>query len=69
MHGASWVLIAVAFILGLVLTFALMIRRVEGEVPVSSSAAAAEADAAESASAESEPPTDTPAADTGEESP
>jgi uncharacterized membrane protein ArfC len=34
MHGASWTLIAVAFVLGMVLTSALMIRRVEREVPV-----------------------------------
>lgn len=34
MHGASWLLLTLAFVLGLVLTFALMIRRVEREVPV-----------------------------------
>jgi uncharacterized membrane protein ArfC len=34
MHGACWTLIAVAFVLGMVLTFALMVRRVEREVPV-----------------------------------
>ncbi|MGH3635134.1 MAG: hypothetical protein ACRDTS_13835 [Mycobacterium sp.] len=34
MQGASWLLIALAFVLGLVLTFALMVRRVEREVPV-----------------------------------
>jgi uncharacterized membrane protein ArfC len=68
MHGASWLLIALAFVLGLVLTCALMIRHVEREVPVSSSVAAASAAAPESASAQSasaepEPPTDTPATD------
>ena len=73
MHGASWLLIALAFVLGLVLTFALMIRRVEREVPVSSSvaapsAASAESAAPESASAEPEPPTDTAAAEADEDS-
>jgi uncharacterized membrane protein ArfC len=38
MHDANWWLIGLAFVLGLLLTFALMIRRVKGEVPVSSSA-------------------------------
>lgn len=38
MHGASWLLIVLAFALGLVLTFALMIRRVELEVPAGSPA-------------------------------
>lgn len=60
MHGASLLLVALAFVLGLVLTFALMIGRVEREVPVSAPPAAAE-----SAPAESEPPADTPAADSG----
>ncbi|MGH3968972.1 MAG: hypothetical protein ACRDTV_12895 [Mycobacterium sp.] len=35
MHGASCLLLVLAFVLGLVLTFALMIRRVEPEVPTS----------------------------------
>jgi hypothetical protein len=57
MHNANLLLIALAFVLGLALTFALMIGRVEREVPVS-----APATAAEPAPADSEPPTDTPAA-------
>lgn len=74
MHGASWSLIALAFVLGLVLTFALMIRRVEREVPVGAPVAAAPAASEESAttaseSAESEPTTDTPAADAADDSP
>ncbi len=48
-HPNCW-LLAVAFVLGLLLTFALTIRRVEREVPVSSSAGAATASAAESES-------------------
>ncbi|MBO0865389.1 MAG: hypothetical protein J2P16_09995 [Mycobacterium sp.] len=63
MHGASWLLIVLAFVLGLVMTFALMIRRVEPEVPASSSVAAPE-----SASAEPELPTDTPTADAEKDS-
>jgi hypothetical protein len=59
MHGASWLLIALAFALGLAMTFAVMIRRVEGEVPP---VAPASADAAKS-----EPPTDTPVHDADEE--
>jgi hypothetical protein len=39
-HANNW-LIVLAFVLGLLLTFALMIRRVKREVPVGSSAAAA----------------------------
>jgi hypothetical protein len=56
-HANCW-LLAVAFVLGLLLTFALTIRRVEREVPVSSSAGAATASAAESES----PTTKLPAA-------
>jgi uncharacterized membrane protein ArfC len=37
MGHAHWGLIALAFVLGLVLTFALMIRRVKREVPVRTS--------------------------------
>jgi len=61
MDHAHWGLIAVAFVLGLVLTFALMIRRVKREVPVSTTGAAAAGGAAGLAGgrsgAESEPPT------------
>lgn len=39
MHQVNYVLVAVAFLLGLSLTLALTIRRVEREVPVKSSAA------------------------------
>jgi hypothetical protein len=46
-HANCW-LLGVAFVLGLLLTFALTIRRVKREVPVSSSAGAATASAAES---------------------
>ena len=56
-HANCW-LLGVAFVLGLLLTFALTIRRVEREVPVSSSAGAATAGAAESES----PTTKLPAA-------
>ncbi|WP_293056323.1 hypothetical protein [Mycobacterium sp.] len=50
MHSANLLLIALAFVFGLVLTFALMIGRVEAEAPT--------------APAGSEPPTDTASADT-----
>jgi uncharacterized membrane protein ArfC len=56
-HANCW-LLGVAFVLGLLLTFALTIRRVKREVPVSSSAGAATASAAESES----PTTELPAA-------
>jgi hypothetical protein len=56
-HANCW-LLGVAFVLGLLLTFALTIRRVKREVPVSSSAGAATAGAAESES----PTTKLPAA-------
>jgi hypothetical protein len=56
-HANCW-LLGVAFVLGLLLTFALTIRRVKREVPVSSSAGAATASAAESES----PTTKLPAA-------
>jgi hypothetical protein len=60
MHDANWWLIGLAFLLGLLLTFALMIRRVKREVPVSSSASsepstAKSSTAEETAPAESEP--------------
>ncbi len=61
MDQAHWGLIALAFVLGLVLTFVLMIRRVKREVPVSTSGAAAAGGAASFAGGrsgtESEPPT------------
>jgi uncharacterized membrane protein ArfC len=41
MEHVNWWLIGLAFMLGLLLTFALMIRRVKREVPVSLSTAAA----------------------------
>jgi F0F1-type ATP synthase assembly protein I len=44
MHDASCWLIVVAFLLGLLLTFALMIRRVKREVPVGSSHSEKESD-------------------------
>jgi hypothetical protein len=56
-HANCW-LLGVAFVLGLLLTSALTIRRVKREVPVSSSAGAATAGAAESES----PTTKLPAA-------
>ena len=59
MQSANLLLIALAFVLGLVLTFALMIRRVEGDVPVS----------APKAPAESEPPSDAASADADADSP
>lgn len=37
MHDPNWWLMVLAFVLGLVLTFALMVRRVKREVPVASS--------------------------------
>ena len=43
MDHAQWWLMVLAFVLGLVLTFALMIRRVKREVPVSTSAGATSA--------------------------
>jgi hypothetical protein len=54
MDYAHWGLMALAFVLGLVLTFALMIRRVKVEVPVTTTGAAAGAGAAESKTAGSE---------------
>jgi flagellar biogenesis protein FliO len=39
MHDPNWWLMALSFVLGLVLTFALMVRRVKREVPVSTSTA------------------------------
>ncbi|WP_375485748.1 hypothetical protein [uncultured Mycobacterium sp.] len=39
MHDANWWLIGLAFVLGLLLTFAPMIRRVTREVPVGGAAA------------------------------
>jgi uncharacterized membrane protein ArfC len=62
MDYPHWELIALAFVLGLVLTFALMIRRVKLEVPVSKSTGAAAAGGVASfaggrSRAESEPPT------------
>jgi uncharacterized membrane protein ArfC len=38
MGDANWWLMVLGFVLGLVLTFALMIRRVEREVPAAASA-------------------------------
>jgi hypothetical protein len=43
MHDPNCWLIGLAFVLGLLLTFALMIRRVKREVPVGSSSSSAEA--------------------------
>lgn len=37
MHDPNWWLMALSFVLGLGLTFALMVRRVKREVPVSGS--------------------------------
>ncbi|WP_157011619.1 hypothetical protein [Mycobacterium celatum] len=37
MHDPNWWLMVLSFVLGLVLTFALMVRRVKREVPVSAS--------------------------------
>lgn len=51
----NWWLMVLAFVLGLALTFALMIRRVKREVPVGSSVATPAATAA--------PPSDTAAED------
>ena len=41
MHDVNWLLMALAFLLGLVLTFALMIRKVTREVPVTRTVSAA----------------------------
>ena len=62
MGNPHWWLMALAFVLGLTLTFALMIRRVKCEVPVTTSTGAASADAAArfsrgGSAADSEPPT------------
>ena len=46
MHDINWWLMAAGFLLGLLLTFAFMIRRVKREVPVSALAAAGGAAAA-----------------------
>ncbi|MGH3563779.1 MAG: hypothetical protein ACRDTN_18840 [Mycobacterium sp.] len=46
MTDVNWWLMALAFILGLALTFVLMIRRVQREVPASASGADAPAGAA-----------------------
>jgi uncharacterized membrane protein ArfC len=60
MDDANWWLIGLAFVLGLLLTFVLTIRRVKREVPVSSSTrtaavgGAAGADTAESEAEKSE---------------
>jgi hypothetical protein len=59
MDHVSWWLIGLAFVLGLLLTFALTIRRVKREVPVSPSTEAAAvsgaaADAGESKTEKSE---------------
>jgi hypothetical protein len=51
MDDANWWLIGLAFVLGLLLTFALTIRRVTREVPVSSSTRAAAAGGASAAGA------------------
>jgi hypothetical protein len=51
MHNVNWWLMAVAFLLGLVLTLFLLIRRVKREVPVYASARAADAVAAGAAAA------------------
>lgn len=51
MNHANWWLIGLAFVLGLLLTFALTIRRVKREVPVSSTGAAAAAGTAGDAAA------------------
>ncbi len=48
MHDPNYWLVALAFVLGLLLTFALTVRRVKREVPVT---------------AKSEPPAKTPAAE------
>jgi uncharacterized membrane protein ArfC len=58
MEHVNWLLIGLAFVLGLLLTFALTIRRVTREVPVSSSTGGVAAggtagDAAESKAEES----------------
>ncbi|GBE64773.1 hypothetical protein MFM001_12350 [Mycobacterium sp. MFM001] len=37
MHDPNWWLMVLAFVLGLALTFALMVRRVKREVPVDAS--------------------------------
>jgi hypothetical protein len=51
MGDANWWLIGLAFVLGLLLTFALTIRRVTREVPVSSPTRAAAAGGAAAAGA------------------
>ncbi len=59
MHDVNWWLLTLAFLLGMVLTFVLTIRRVKREVPVSSSAV----EKGESAPAAApDPPTATAAA-------
>jgi len=47
MHDINWWLMAAGFLLGLLLTFAFMIRRVEREVPVSAVMGRGTASAAE----------------------
>jgi hypothetical protein len=54
MDQVNWWLIGLAFVLGLLLTFVLAIRRVKREVPVSSSTGAAAAGGAAGDAAESE---------------
>ena len=54
MDHVNWWLIGLAFVLGLLLTFALTIRRVTREVPVSSSTGGVAADGAVGEAAESE---------------
>ncbi|MGH3558898.1 MAG: hypothetical protein ACRDTK_15655 [Mycobacterium sp.] len=53
MHDANWWLMGLAFVLGLLLTFALTIRRVKREVPVSKSTLAAAGGAAATTAATS----------------
>jgi uncharacterized membrane protein ArfC len=54
MDHVNWWLTGLAFVLGLLLTFALMIRRVKREVPVSSSTGPATAGGTAGDAAESE---------------
>jgi len=59
----NWWLVALAFVLGLVITLAFMIRRVEREVPVSAAAGAAGAAGAVTAAKLVDSGSDTPPAD------
>jgi uncharacterized membrane protein ArfC len=54
MQNANWWLMALAFLLGLVLTLALTIRRVKGEVPASATLAAGAAKLTGSAAGDAE---------------